>query len=104
MIKLFVGIFLEDFGMFKYKTFCILVSILALVLLDIVQADDVYILDEISIVGTRNERDTFGTPSAVSIVTSDDIGRQGLGTTPDALRGANGVMVQKTSAGQGSPY
>ncbi len=90
--------------MFKYKTFCILVSILALVLLGIAQADEVYILDEISIVGTRNERDTFGTPSAVSIVTSDDIGRQGLGTTPDALRGATGVMVQKTSAGQGSPY
>jgi hemoglobin/transferrin/lactoferrin receptor protein len=66
--------------------------------------DKPYTLDEITVTGTRSERDTFGTPNAVSVITSDELDRKSLGTTPDMLRGATGVMVQKTSAGQGSPY
>jgi len=66
--------------------------------------DKLYTLDEITITGTRSERDTFGTPNAVSVITSEELGRKSLGTTPDMLSGAIGVMVQKTTAGQGSPY
>ena len=66
--------------------------------------DKPYTLDEITVTGTRSERDTFGTPNAVSVITSEELGRKSLGTTPDMLRGATGVMVQKTTAGQGSPY
>ena len=66
--------------------------------------DKPYILEEITVTGTRSERDTFGTPTAVSVITSEELGRKSLGTTPDMLRGAIGVMVQKTTAGQGSPY
>jgi hemoglobin/transferrin/lactoferrin receptor protein len=66
--------------------------------------DKPYILDEITVTGTRSERDTFGTPNAVSVISSEDFGRKSLGTTPDMLRGATGVFIQKTTAGQGSPY
>ncbi len=67
-------------------------------------SDDIYVLEEITITGTRSERDSFQTPNAVSVITSEDIGKKSLGTTPDMLQGVAGVMVQKTTAGQGSPY
>lgn len=70
----------------------------------VIAGDGVYVLEEITITGTRSERDSFQTPNAISVVTSEDISKKSLGTTPDMLRGVPGVMVQKTTAGQGSPY
>ncbi len=64
---------------------------------------DVYMLKEITITGTRVERDTFGTPGATSVVTSEEINKYGLRTTPDLLCEEAGIQVQKTTAGQGSP-
>lgn len=77
---------------------------LGLGIYNVIADDQTYILEEISVTGTRSERDTFDVPNAITIVTSEDIEKRSLGTTPDILRGATGIMVQKTSAGQGSPY
>ncbi len=64
---------------------------------------DAYILKEITITGTRTERDTFGTPHAISVVTPEEIERYRLSTTADLLREEAGIQVQKTTTGQGSP-
>jgi hemoglobin/transferrin/lactoferrin receptor protein len=66
-------------------------------------SEDIYVLDEITITGTRNERDTFSTPSAMSVVTSEELERQSFGTAADALNETAGVQIQKTTQGQGSP-
>lgn len=65
--------------------------------------NNIYTLEEITITGTRIERDTFGTPIAISVVTPNEINSYGLQTTADLLREEAGVQVQKTTAGQGSP-
>ena len=93
MKKLFKAYF---FLSMLYVTFGYGISVLA--------NDKEYVLDEITITGTRSERDSFTSPSAMSVITSEDIGRKSLGTTPDMLRGITGIMVQKTTAGHGSPY
>lgn len=65
--------------------------------------NDTHILKEITITGTRVERDTFGTPNAISVVTPEELNKYGLLTTPELLREEAGIQVQKTTTGQGSP-
>jgi outer membrane receptor protein involved in Fe transport len=84
-----------------FLTICVIPCIYS----NFITADDQpYILEEVTVTGTRTERDTFEIPNAVSTVTSTELGKQSLGTAADMLCGATGVMVQKTTAGQGSPY
>lgn len=91
--------------MYKVKNFLVFIAFLILVINCSFSEDtkDVYILKEITITGTRIERDTFGTPSAISVVTSDEINKYGLKTAPELLREEAGIQVQKTTAGHGSP-
>jgi len=87
-----------------FMTFLLFLTLCFVLNCSIQASDDVYVLEEITVTGTSSERDSFQTPNAISVITSEDISRKSLGTTPDMLRGVTGVMVQKTTAGQGSPY
>ncbi|HLA05451.1 MAG TPA: TonB-dependent receptor plug domain-containing protein, partial [Syntrophales bacterium] len=63
------------------------------------------VLDEIVVTATRSEEDIFKVPYSADIVTAEDIQERQLSRTlPEALKKIPGVMVQKTSFGQGSPY
>ncbi|MBI2195226.1 MAG: TonB-dependent receptor [Planctomycetes bacterium] len=62
-------------------------------------------LEEVVITATRGERSAMDTPAVTHTVTSEDIRhRQQSRTVPEALLEIAGVMVQKTSLGQGSPF
>ncbi|MBI4616587.1 MAG: TonB-dependent receptor [Planctomycetes bacterium] len=52
----------------------------------------------------RAAADPFEEPSIVHLLEREDLQRQLIRTLPEALWDVPGVMVQKTSNGQGSPY
>lgn len=63
------------------------------------------VLDEVVITATRTAKPGFDAPATVSVVSEEEIASRRLPRTlPDALAEVPGVMVQKTSRGQGSPY
>lgn len=63
------------------------------------------VLDEIHVTATRTEKDMMDIPAAVYSISSQELNNSKIvRTLPDALKEVNGVMVQKTSHGQGSPY
>ena len=66
-------------------------------------AEDTYVLREITVTGTRGEKDTFQTPRAISVATAEEILRRSPVNTVDILREEAGVQAQKTTYGQGSP-
>ncbi|MBN1917396.1 MAG: TonB-dependent receptor [Verrucomicrobia bacterium] len=62
-------------------------------------------LDTVFVTATRMAKAILDTPNTVQSLTSTDIQARTLSrSTPEALREMPGVMVQKTSNGQGSPY
>ena len=65
--------------------------------------DETHVLDEITVTATRQARDAFETPRAVSVATGEEILRQNPVTAVDILREEAGVQSQKTTYGQGSP-
>ncbi len=65
--------------------------------------EDTYVLQDITVTGTRGERDSFETPRAVSVATGEEIARRNAVSTVDILREEVGIQAQKTTYGQGSP-
>ena len=65
--------------------------------------EDTYILKEITVTGTRGEKDVFETPRAISVATEQEILRRNPVNIVDILKEEVGVQVQKTTYGQGSP-
>ncbi len=61
-------------------------------------------LDEVVVTATRRSQRPFNLSFTTHAVTSNDLRDASFRTTPEALRELPGVMVQKTSHGQGSPY
>ncbi len=61
-------------------------------------------LKEVVITATRRSQRPFDLSFSTHAVTSDDISNSFYRSTPEALRELPGIMVQKTSHGQGSPY
>ncbi len=60
---------------------------------------------EILVTATRREAESFRVPWSTDVVGHDEIfGRRLRRTVPDAMADVPGVMVQKTSYGQGSPF
>ena len=52
----------------------------------------------------RVERQLFETPQAVSVLDDEAVEQANAATTPDLLRGVEGVLIQKTNPGGGSPF
>lgn len=61
-------------------------------------------LPELVITATRIERDIFDTPRAVTVLDRQAIEAANVSSTPDLFRYAEGVYLQKTNQGGGSPF
>lgn len=61
-------------------------------------------IGEMVVTATGIERQVFETPHAVSVLDDKTIDESGMAKTPDILSGVEGILVQKTNAGGGSPF
>ena len=61
-------------------------------------------VSEVVVTATRTELDPYAAPLQVETLSADEITRRQARTVPEALEEMPGVLVQKTSHGQGSPY
>jgi hemoglobin/transferrin/lactoferrin receptor protein len=59
-------------------------------------------LDRIQVTATRREESTLEVPSALTVVTSEDLRRRAALTVADFFRGQPGTFVQQTTPGQGN--
>ena len=64
----------------------------------------VFTLKETLVTATRTEDEALETPYSVDVVGREEVLEKSFRTAPDSLREVPGVMVQKTSHGQGSPF
>ena len=67
-------------------------------------AQEITEIPEVIVTATRLPEPLLEVPFSAVVITQEDLQRQGARSLPDALRYTPGVLVQKTSAGQGSPY
>ncbi|MHB8938171.1 MAG: TonB-dependent receptor plug domain-containing protein [Thiobacillus sp.] len=67
-------------------------------------AADIEPTPEMVVTATRVEREVFNTPQAVTLLDDLAVEQANAGTTPDILSGAEGVLIQKTNSGGGSPF
>lgn len=62
-------------------------------------------VEEIVVTASRHEEESFNSPYSVDVITKDDIQLRKMSKYfPDVLSELPSVMIQKTSAGQGSPH
>jgi hemoglobin/transferrin/lactoferrin receptor protein len=61
-------------------------------------------LPTVVVTATRQETPLAESPVASDVVSRQELKDRQVSTVPDALRESPGVMIQKTSTGQGSPY
>lgn len=69
-----------------------------------VVTDPVNTLPEVIVSATRGASSPFEVPYAAKVITRFELEERGTKSLPDALKEIPGVLVQKTSAGQGSPF
>lgn len=62
------------------------------------------VVPEKVITSTRIERDVFNTPQAITVINDKQINEANVTSTPDLFRFAEGVYIQKTNLGGGSPF
>lgn len=79
----------------------LLMGIIA-ILAPLLQADEK--IPELVITSTRVEREVFNTPQAVTIINDKQIDEANVTATPDLFRNAEGIYIQKTNLGGGSPF
>ncbi len=60
--------------------------------------------DQVVVTAQRYETPTFERPEALTVVSSRDLARNALRSTPEVLEGQSGVFIQKTNHGGGSPF
>lgn len=62
------------------------------------------LVPEMVITSTRIEREVFETPQAVTVINDKQIEEANVTATPDLFQHAEGVYIQKTNLGGGSPF
>ncbi len=62
------------------------------------------LLNEVVVSANRSEQQIFSSPNSINILSKKDLKTTAFRTAPEALFGVNGVMVQKTNHGGGSPF
>jgi len=60
--------------------------------------------EAVTVTAQGDERRAFDVPESVSTLEADELSRDALRSTPEALQGVTGVFVQKTNHGGGSPF
>jgi outer membrane receptor protein involved in Fe transport len=63
-----------------------------------------FILPDIGITATRSERESFEIPHTVTLLDSPQVEQANVTATPDLFDFAEGVYIQKTNLGGGSPF
>ncbi|MEA5428366.1 TonB-dependent receptor plug domain-containing protein [Arcicella lustrica] len=63
-----------------------------------------FLLDEVTVITQRNEQKVFNTMGSVAVLNAKNLKNYQYRSTPETLFGANGVFVQKTNHGGGSPF
>lgn len=63
-----------------------------------------FLLDEVTVIAQRNEQKVFNTMGSVAVLNAKNLKNYQYRSTPETLFGANGVFVQKTNHGGGSPF
>ena len=86
-----------------FVSFLVIMAFGFIVVANAEKEDNFYELEEITVTGTRGERDSYEIPRGISIATEDEIFKRNSITAADILREEIGVQVQKTSYGHGSP-
>ena len=78
----------------------------AALFLDLGHADsNIYMMEEICVTATRTEKDPLYTPNTIYELSHHKLQNEKMvRSIPEALEEVPGIMVQKTSHGQGSPY
>lgn len=64
----------------------------------------VELLNEVVITANRSANQEFQTPNSIKVLNKKYLSTYAPRTTPEALMGVNGVFVQKTNHGGGSPF
>ncbi len=67
------------------------------------QEEEPVVLEEIQVTAGREEESTFEVSTGVTVVGPKEVERRAPEVLPDLLRGEEGVYVQQTTPGQGSP-
>jgi len=60
--------------------------------------------DQVVVTAQRYETPSFERPEALTVISSRDLARNALRSTPEVLEGQSGVFIQKTNHGGGSPF
>lgn len=61
-------------------------------------------LPQIAVTAIRTEREVVETPQAITVIDKRELRRANVSRTPDLLRYAEGVYVQNSNLGGGSPF
>lgn len=69
-----------------------------------VQAAETIVIPRTIITATRSERPAFETPQAVTVIDKEEIEQANTSSTPDIFRYSEGVYIQKSNLGGGSPF
>ncbi|MES2797873.1 MAG: TonB-dependent receptor [Bacteroidota bacterium] len=62
------------------------------------------LLNEVVVTANRSEQQIFNLANSINVLSKKDLKTSAFRTAPEALFGVNGVMVQKTNHGGGSPF
>lgn len=69
-----------------------------------IDSSKIKLLNEVVITANRSKNQEFQTPNSISVLNKKYLESYAPRTTPEALFGINGVFVQKTNHGGGSPF
>jgi hemoglobin/transferrin/lactoferrin receptor protein len=62
------------------------------------------LLNEVAVTANRSEQAIFNTASSITVISKKSLQNSAARTTPEALSNTNGLFLQKTNHGGGSPF